>query len=421
MSSKPSQVRTIDPFAEYNSNVANRLTRMLTQNDNVLLSRNSLSLELDSTSPLKIVVVQPGVAFKDDVLIEVTAEHQVDFDDNTHYVGGTAKLTEAGYYYVVLEYTYVKSRPAPDVDIKILLPSEKGQLATATSLMLIGVVKVSLFGAVFRIDQSNPLWDYDPTPGYTANRREYVKFYAGTETGLPAHDTFRDPSRVAYDAKTDKFWLGYSDRWEQINAGSTMNITTSGLAVGDLCYVDSTGVAQKAILTSVDQRAEFAVLEVGLESDGSGQGRLYGVVEDVPVEGVIAMSVGDVCYLSSTESGKVTNVKPTTGAYQNVGKCLAVNVGQTIDLLFIPGDFLNITQSISERLLAGASWTLSAGSYYQDVDISAIGHLNVVVSVRDEADNFMIQPQDVDLSVADTVRIWMPTQHASVLNITVVG
>jgi len=422
MSSKPTQTRTVDPFAEYNSNVVNRLTRMLTQNDNVLLSTNSLRLTLDSTAPTTAVVVQTGTVFKDDVLIEVTADHQVDFEDASHYInaagGGGGELGETGLYYVCLEYTYVKSRPAPDVDIKILKPSQRGTYATATSLLLLGVVEVAVSGIANRI-VADPFTDYDAS--IPANKREYVKFYAGTETQLPVHDTFRDPSRIVYDSETDQFWLGYSDRWDQINAGSLINIdTTNSLAIGDLAYIDTNGEAQLAISTAVATRAELAVLEVGLEADGTGQGRLYGVVEDVPVQALIVMAVGDVCYLSSLEAGTVTNVKAITGGYQNVGKCIAVNAS-TIDLLFIPGDFLNITQVVSDRLLAGASWTLSGGSYYQDVDISAIGHLNVVVSVRDEADDFMIQPQDIDLSVANTVTIWMPAAHASILNVTVVG
>ena len=162
MSSKPSQIRTIDPFASYNSNVANKLTRMLTQNDNVLLSKNSLRLELDSTSPLTTVVVRTGTVFKDDVLIEVTADHQVDFTDSENYIQYGAGFDEIGYYYVCLEYSYVKSRPSPDVDIKILKPSQRSTYPTATSLLLLGVVKVVNVGIAQGIDLSDPLHNFDP-------------------------------------------------------------------------------------------------------------------------------------------------------------------------------------------------------------------------------------------------------------------
>lgn len=415
MSSKPSQTRTIDPFAPYNSNVANRLTRMLSQNDNVLLSRNSLSMTLDSTSPLTAVMVQTGTVIKDDVLIEVTADHRVDFTNSNHYINFTTGFDEVGYYYVVLEYTYVKSRPAPDVDIKILKPSQRSTYTTATSLFLLGVVKVINVGIAQGIDLSDPLHNFDPDD--TDNRREYVKFYAGTETSLPSHVTFRDQSRMAYDSETDKFWLGYEDRWEQINAGAVINIdTTGGIIIGDLAYIDTNGNAQKAILTTVDKRAEIAVLEIGFEADGTGQGRTYGLVSGVPVQTAITMNVGDVCYLSSTEAGKVTNVKNTQSAYQNVGKCVAVN-GSEIDLLFIPGDFLNISQTITATL---SVWTLSGGRYYADVDTTSIGTKNAVVAVRDTADDFIIQPSDLQFTSNSNLRVWMDINTLT-LSVTVVG
>lgn len=417
MSSKPSQTRTIDPFAEYNSNVANRLTRMLTQNSNVILSKNSLALEVDSTSPLSVVVVKTGVAFKDDTLIEITADHRVDMTDVNNYVTtpGPGVFAETGYYYIVLEYTYTKSRPAPEARIKILSPTQRASYTTSTSLLLLGIVQATLVGAAIGIDLSDPFIEYDPDN--EDNRREYVKFYAGTEAKLPTHSRLRDQSRIVYDAPTDTFWLGYKDRWEQINAASLINIdTTGGVAIGDLCYIDTDGNAQKAILSTVDKRAEFVVLEIGVESDGTGQGRTYGIVENVPVQAAITMNVGDVCYLSSTEAGKVTNVQSAAGAYQNVGKCIAAN-GSTIDMLFIPGDFLNIAQSVSATL---SIWTLSGGRYYADVNISTIGTMDAVVTVRDTADNFVISPGDLEFTSTSNLRVWMP-DNTHTLRVTVVG
>jgi len=412
MSSKPSQVRTIDPFAEYNSNVANRFTRIVTEGVSALHSTNSLRLSLDETASTTAVTVSTGTVVKDDVLIQITAPHRVDFTNSNHYVSFTTGFDEVGYYYVCLEYTYVKSRPAPDVDIKILKPSQTGSYVTSTSLLLLGVVKVIGPGP-HQIDPTNPLWDYDP--GTPTNRREYFKHYAGSETQLPVHETTRDQSRIAYDPTTDEFWLGYEDRWERINAGSIINIDTTAVTVGDLCYVDSNGEAQKAILSTVDKRAELVALQIGSSADGSGQGRTYGVVSGVPVQAAIVMNVGDVCYLSSSEAGTVTNVK-ATGAYQNVGKCLAVN-GSTIDMLFIPGDFLNQALTITATLSSGAGW-LGAGPYYQDIDISLIGSKNAIVIAREG--DFVISPEDYEFTSTSNLRVWMPDQSKT-LYVTVVG
>ena len=417
MSSKPSQVRTIDPFAEYNSNVANRFTRIVTGGVNALHSVNSLRLSLVDATSVTSVVVSTGTVVKDDVLIQVTAEHIVEFTDRDNYINFSTGFDEVGHYYVVLEYTYVKSRPAPEVRIKILKPSQR-TVPLAGSLLLLGVVNVKHSGGSppHSIDQNDPFADYD-TDNPT-NRREYFKYYAGTETNLPTHDRTRDRSRIAYDSVTDEFWLGYEDRWERINAGSLINIDTTAVTVGDLCYVDSNGEAQRAIRSTVATRAEFVALQVGSVADGSGQGRTFGVVSGVPVQAAIVMAVGDVCYLSATEAGTVTNVKPTQG-YQNVGKCLAVN-GSTIDLLFIPGDYLNQAQIVTHTITAPADWTLSGGNYYSDVDISLIGTRNAIVGVRDTADNMVISPLDLEFTSTSNLRVWMPV-NTQTLAVTVVG
>jgi hypothetical protein len=193
--------------------------------------------------------------------------------------------------------------------------------------------------------------------------------------------------------------------------------TTSGsVSVGDLCYINTSGEAQKAISSTVDARAEFVVLEVGLESDGTGQGRLYGIASDVPVEAAIVMSVGDVCYLSDTDAGTVTNVRPVGASYQNVGKCVAIT-GSTIDLLFIPGDFLSQTEVVIDTLNV---WNLSGGSYYADIDITSIGTKNAVVSLRNTADDTHVVPEEIEFTSATNLRIWMPVNTLTLVA-TVVG
>lgn len=407
MSSKPSQTRTIDPFAPYNSNVANRLTRMLTQNDNVLLSRNSLSLIQDSTSPLTAVIVRTGSVFKDDVLIEVTTNHQVDFLDLTNYIQPGAGFDEIGYYYVVLEYTYVKSRPAPDADIKILKPSQRSSYITSSSLLLLGVVKVINVGITQGIDLSDPFHNFDPEND--GNKREYVKFYAGTETNLPTHDTFRDPSRLAYDSETDKFWLGYRDSWEEFGTGgSVINIDTTGTVVGQLCYVDSSGSAVAAIATSLTTGADIAIKTVGLAVDNSGKALTSGIAEDVPIETAVVITTGDLLYLSETEAGKTTNVK-TPEFYQVVGRALTSgDSANPIDIIFTPKVVL--VETIEGTITVGSwAWDAPSASYYHDLDISTLEVTNAVISqFYDDADDKQIQPTDVQIrNTGAELRVFM--------------
>ena len=402
MSSTPTQIRTIDAFAEYNSNVANRLTRMLTQNDNVLLSTNSLSLTQDSTSPTTVAVVRTGTVFKDDVLIEIPTEHRVDFTDSDNYIVGSP-LSEAGYYYIVLEYTYVKSRPAPDVDIKILLPSQRGGYPV-DSLMLLGVVEVALAGSVFRIVPSNPFHNFDPEN--TSNRREFVKFYAGTEINLPVHETFRDQSRLAYDPETNKFWLGYEDTWEEFGTGgSVINIDTTGTAVGELCYIDTTGASVPAIATDLTTGADIAVKAVGTAVDSSGKGLTSGIAEDVPIETAIVITTGDLLYLSETEAGTITNVK-TSPFYQVVGRALTSgDSANPIDIIFSPK--LVLADSV-EGQMSGWTGPDGVGLYYHDIDISSLEVQNAVISqFYDDATDFQIQPAEVEIrNAGDVLRVY---------------
>ena len=61
----PSQVRSVDPYASYHSNVVNRLTRMISRGENVLHAPNAMEVMADSTSPIDTVIVTKGEAFKE--------------------------------------------------------------------------------------------------------------------------------------------------------------------------------------------------------------------------------------------------------------------------------------------------------------------------------------------------------------------
>ncbi len=424
MSNTPTQIRTIDPFAEYNSNVANRQTRMVSYGENALMSKNSLSLELDSTAPTTIAVVKTGSCFKDDVLIQVTADHQVDFEDPDNYYT-VGELTESGTYYIVLDYTYVKSRPAPEAMIKIIKPSER-PTTLPDSQVFLSVVNVVISGPVFRIDTSNAFANIDDEVGYEDNKRKYVKTYVGTETNLPTFEQFRDQSRMAYDSETDKFWLGYRNNWQEFGTGgSIINIDTTGTTVGQLCHNDSNGAAVPAQADDPETGADIAVKAVGLAIDSSGKGLTSGIAEDVPVEGAIVVTAGEVLYLSASEAGKVTNVK-TSPYYQVVGRALTSRVGAgPIDMVFTPK--IVLTTAVVGRITAPGDWSLDGGSglYYYDIDISALdvdAELAVLTNFFEDSSDMLINPTDVEIrSSGDEVRVWMNVNNLSINYIVATG
>ena len=123
------QQRAVDPFASYNSNVVNQLTRMNTyrggESNGLIAIHPDLQVTLNPGTPLYIVDVSPGIAYKDDVFLRLSEIHSVDFRLSENYVDFGTGFDETGYYYIVLEYNYVKSRPAPQVKIKIVKPSQR--------------------------------------------------------------------------------------------------------------------------------------------------------------------------------------------------------------------------------------------------------------------------------------------------------
>lgn len=289
----PSQERTVDPFASYNSNTVNDHTKMVTYDEEGMANINSLRVTdaLDATSTA--VFVSTGFTYKDAVLIHMTAQGTVDFNTADHYYDWDSPglgFNENGYYYIVMNYVYVKSRPAPQASYQIIKPSQRGSFSTGGSWLFLAAVLISgVGGSGAQIDD---ILDYDPED--QDNKRLYVKTYAGTETFLPIHNQTRDQSRIAYDSTADEFYFGYSDHWGVINA----NIVQTTIQIGD--------------------------------------------------------------------------------------------------------------------------WILSSGSYYADVDISAIGTQYNAVTVVDDADNMKIEPQDIEFESSTNMKIWMP-DNTHTLHVTVVG
>ena len=420
-SSIPVQTRAVDPYASYNSNIVNQLTGIVTRGSDSLDTCNSLQVVPDSTSVLDHVTVLPGTVYKDSVFISIESQFTVDFTDPDHYfnASGSPFNTEPGIYYVVLEYAYVKSRPAPQARIKILLPSQHSSLIPGSSLFFLKAVEVSVPGGNGQIDA---LYDYDP--GDTDVKREYINFYAGTETFLPTFQQIRDQSRIVYVPQNDEFYFGYSDRWGSAGGGgggSTVERDTSAFGVGDLIYFTFSGGIAKAISSTGITTSDGVVTRSAV----NGLITTTGEVLDVKAEVGVTLAVGNLLYLSDFTAGTVTNVK-TSPNWQFVGRCIEIVDSTSCNMLYVRGEpnaadvTLNYTTSVTGSFLGGG-WIPNTGSVYQDIDISDLESQKFVMSVWYTSTGFKIEPQDVVAMSASVLRVWMPAGFAGDLDFILVG
>jgi len=399
-SSIPSQSRAVDPFASYNSDTVNTLTRMLTYGENGLATAVSCDV-IDSTSNTE-VILKPGFVYKDDMWIYISANHIVDFTDPAQYSSGF--MNEIGYYYIVLDYTFVKSRPAPQAKALIVKPSQitdRGGILPDAWLFL-KAVKVEWTGSEFVVVSVH---NYDP--GYPNNKRRYISTYTGAEIFLPTFSEDRDKSRMVYDIEEDQFYFGYSNRWESAFGSVSFPANTLGFTIGELVYVDSTSGISSAIATAASRTADGVVSKVS----ATGVVKTSGKVENVKIDSTSNINVGDIVYLSKTEAGKITENRTP----QFVGKCVEIVDANTVNILFHRGE----PTSISVILPAGVSWTFSGGLYYQDIDISDFGS-NIAFEMYDTATRLIIIPSNIEFVSSSIARIWMPNNTVE-LNVTIIG
>lgn len=399
----PSQERVVDPFASYSSNVVNRLTEIVTHNEEGLLTVNGMQVISDSSASNTSVIVKPGYAVKDDVLIKITAEHTVDFTDDDQWVTPPDITFAGGNCYVVLQYQYARQRPAPQANIKILQPSERGLVSSSNSIyMLLKVVSLSATSP----HNITALYDYDPEAGYD-NMRPYIKYYAGGEVEMPTFSRVRDQGRFAYETARDKFFFGHSTEWRELTAGGvSVDITTdtTGVFVGQLCYVDTLGNASPAKSDSLFTAADMIVTSIGSGATGVGRGIVSGYGEDVPVETGQLVAVGDILYLSETEEGTVTPVRPQT-YYQIVGRALTTGSSTTpVDMIFSPKIMLAVSKAGQITSWSGPDAT----GYYHDIDVAALdGTAAFDCHWFDNATKREVRPSEVEIrSGGDVIRVY---------------
>ena len=401
MSQYPTQTRAVDPFASYNSDIVNRLTRMVTQGENLLFSPRGMDVIADSTSPNDYVNVTVGSCFKDDIWIQITAEHQVDFNNALHYFGGSI-IKEPGYYYVVLEYEFVKSRPSPQASIKIIPPSLLPAAYGTNHVFLKAVAATTGPWAI------GTLYDYDP--GDTSIYRQNTSIWASVEHTLPTFSQIRDQGRIIHVRDEDVYYFGVLDAWERLDDMSTrVDLGSTTASLYDLAYLNGT-TWSPAIATSELTFAQVLVTETGANPKG-----VWGGIMTVNVESGMAgtFSTGEVVYLSVSDAGTVTNIKSN----QQVGVAVANEVTKTVSILFFPPA---VTATCIRSQIS--SWRASGSDYYGDVDISNLSPVLIsdafAVACWDNSTGELISPMLVDRTSLNNIRIYMPVNTVT-LNVIV--
>ena len=397
MSQYPLQVRTVDPFATYNSDTVNKLTRTVNHGENALEKYSSLRCTLDDTSTT-IVHLSPGVLYKDDIRIEIQAPTIIDFESAEFYENFGAGFSEAGYYYVLMEYVYQKSRPAPQAKIVILKPSQLTAFEFSTNWIFLNSVLSEFNGLTFDLTE---ILDYDPS--ILSVKRNYIKVFAGTETLLPIFDEESDQTRIVYDVRNDKFWFGYRDRWAEAGGGGggtiLENIDTSLVQIGSICRIDSNGVAIAALADDLDHQADV----VALISSSGGRGLIVGNATLVPVESGVLVAVGNILYLSNSEAGKVTNVK-TAPFYQIVGRA-TINGSESSPVSMVFSPKMMMLTALEGKIEA---WTASGETpaYYRDIDITSLDTIgSVLCNFFNDVTLALVSPPKV-LFLGDILRVY---------------
>jgi len=430
MTITPSQLRNIDPFASYNSNAVNTLTRMITRGSNCIFGVGSLDV---SISDGRTLTLSTGKCFKDDVLIEITSEFTIDVTDSSFYSNGS--FSYEGIFYVCLNYTYVKSKPAPQATIRILDKNQHAQLTGGTNLLFLKAFKVETVLSALTVTE---VYNYDPDD--TTVKREYPILDCGIEHTLPTFVASRDESRLVYCQDTEMFYYGASNRWESFS-GLRENADTRNMSVGYLGYFSSDSTIHAAIATASISFADCVVVSIG----EMGNVKLFGYVENIPIQSGITIVAGDDLYLSSTEAGKCTNVQPVTNI-QFLGTCVENNGNGTLDMWFNPNGLFALSLSSIEgrvsqnesdisNLQAASSGNISkyltfnvtswildgtTGLYYADINISSIGRQYLNITCYDVSDNSIVIPYNIVATSTSSKRIWMPVNGID-LNIIVSG
>lgn len=223
----PSCVTTVSPFSEYNSNKINELTDMISFGENCFRFTNSCNVSIDSTSTLSVTT---GSFFKDKCFHYINTEFIVDMDDPDFYYDSSAGyFNEEGYYFLTLHYVYEKTKPAPQVSVKIFKPSQL-ESYDADDFLFLKCISVVYNSIDFNITEIYDYYPDDPTI-----KKSYAKTYIDTEFSLPTFDASRDDGRLLYIKTTGDMYFGNSLEWQNISKSNIVTKTdTYQILISDL-------------------------------------------------------------------------------------------------------------------------------------------------------------------------------------------
>ena len=407
MSTIPNQSRVFDPFSPFGSDTVNAHTRSITFEEDGLLNINSLQVSMDSTNN---IIVSSGYIIKDDVLINITSDHIVDFTDPDHYYFNNSPYPgEGGYFYIVLDYSYDKSN-IQQAKIKILKDSERSLYSSLENLFLLKVVLLD------SISPYSPLsiTDYDPED--LSIQRQFIKTYTNTFYESPSFLKERDQGRLGYSVNRDSYFLGYNNRWSELSLASVIvpvNVDSTASFEGMVCYVDSNNYAQPSISTSYNTGVDGCLITI---SDDLQTGTILtvGYVQNIMVETGITINKGDILYLSTIDAGKVTNIKPY-GIFQIIGRALTNGNDTTpIEAIFSPK--LLIAFHL-QGIITSWLYDSISGNYYADIDATPIlaepSNL-FLTSFYDNTSSLEIKPIKVEIRESNIVRVYFSDSNHNI-------
>ncbi len=257
-----SQIRAVDPFASYNSNVVSRLTRVLTRNINCIHQQTDFDVTLNTTFPTTQLDIAPGILFISDILIEVTAPFTVDFMDADFYEPSTIPMDSTGEYLLTIKYEYAISQPPPDGKVVILKPDQYALFqASGSPYLLYKVVNVINNLGTYEIDSLT-----DQHSSISTIKRVYseleerlisveASLATGTISAIPNTLVVRDSNADIYANEFNGNLIGSAD-----TLTTPRKIQLSGDMIGEANFDGSQDININTTISSLVVDREFNIV-----------------------------------------------------------------------------------------------------------------------------------------------------------------
>jgi len=169
----PRQVRSIDPFEKFDSDKVNTITRFVTNGKDIIID----GLNLEVTNDKKTILVKPGLAVKDDCLIQINdyltpdgyaikldpnnSEDWINckpYENRDYYVDTTVipHILRTYDVYVVLYYSYYKNLKANRSYIGFITKEKYLNEDFQNDCIVLGIVTLSYVDKISKVvDNSN--------------------------------------------------------------------------------------------------------------------------------------------------------------------------------------------------------------------------------------------------------------------------